>query len=320
MFFSKAREFEMRFGTLITTSACGAVLSCGLFAGAQQAQPAPQAQPARPGQPVQQRPGVQVQQPGVQVQVGGQVHQGQWQGNDHMLATCAAIDNQEEIALAKFAEKKASKKEVKEFAEMIAKDHKDFLQKLQRFAPEATGEGFLMERQNTNENSRDRSAQAPRRENEGNIQKTSATDRKETREVAQAGGAVQNENRAAQPAQPGQQQPRQQIQPGQQAQQPLDMAMLHKEIAEQCLADAKHEMDKKDGDKFDECFIGHQIAKHAAMKEKLTVFQRHSTPELAQLFAEGSETTQKHLKKAEKIMEDLRDSSSSNSKSSDSKK
>jgi predicted outer membrane protein len=306
----------MRFGTLMTTSAFGAVLSCGLIAGAQQAQPARQAQPApqaQPGQQVQQRPGVQVQQPGVQVQVGGQVQRGQWQGNDHMLATCAAIDNQEEIALAKFAEKKASKKEVKEFAEMIAKDHQDFLQKLRRFAPEATGEGFLMERQNTNENTRDRSAQAPRRENQGNIQRTSATDRNETREVAQAGGAAQNENRAAQPRQPIQQ-----VQPGQQ--QPLDMAMLHKEIAEQCLADTKHELDKKDGDKFDECFIGLQIAKHAAMKEKLTVFERHSTQELAQLFAEGKETTQKHLKKAEKIMEDLRDSSSSNSKSSDSKK
>jgi Skp family chaperone for outer membrane proteins len=41
------------------------------------------------------------------------------------------------------------------------------------------------------------------------------------------------------------------------------------------------------------------------MKTKLTVLQRHASPELVQVFAQGAETTEKHMKEAEAIMKKL---------------
>jgi len=244
---------------------------------------AQQAQPVQPAQPA--RPGVQVQVNPNRTTTGAQVVAGQAASvpvDQHTLAACVAIANQEEIALAKIAADKAKNKDVKEFADMLAEDHQGFLKKLQRFAPEAQG-----------------SLQA-------------ATDGSNQSRVQPAGGAVQaqatqpqaaTQQPAAQPGQPIQQVANQAG--GVQAGNHVDVIQLHREVAQQCLADAKKKMGEKDGDEFDACFIGHQIAKHEEMKTKLTVFQRHASGEFAQLLASGIETTENHLKKAEDIMKDL---------------
>jgi predicted outer membrane protein len=208
-----------------------------------------------------------------------------WHNPDHTMASCVAIENQEEVALAKFAQDKAKNKEVKDFASMIAKDHQDFLQKLRRFAPEAAEPGFLSEQTQT---------QAQASPAAGAVQ--------------QAGGAAREPSRVQQTA--GTQNA---------PHQGLDMLEIHREVAEECLNDAKRELGKKDGAEFDECFIGMQIGKHHGMKDKLVVFERYASPELKQVLAEGLSTTEKHLKKAEEIKKSL-DTSSDSSKSSDSKK
>lgn len=237
---------------------------------------AQQAQPAQPGQPAQPRPG--------QVSPSQGPNQGSPMINEQSMATCLAIANQEEIAIAEFASEKSKNKDVKEFAQMLIEDHQEFLKKLQRFTPEA--------RSTT-------------------LQETAST---QPGGVQPAGGA------AAQPVQrqPAQQQPAQQQQPNQQIQQtagqqqgrpaaPVDLVRLDREIAQQCLSDSKKKLGEKDGAKFDACFVGHQIAKHEAMKTKLTVMQRHASGEFAQLLADAGKSVDKHLKEAEKIMDDLVD-------------
>ena len=94
----------------------------------------------------------------------------------------------------------------------------------------------------------------------------------------------------------------------------IDMMQLHREIAQQCIADSKKYLNEKDGDKFDVCFVGMQIAKHAAMHTKLVVLQRHTTDELQQLVSESLQATEKHMKAAEALMAKL-DNSDSASKS-----
>ncbi len=254
-------------------SATTMVLSASLMATPVLAQ---QAQPVQPGQPA--RPGVQVQvNPNA---TGARAAPGQIASapiNEHTLAACVAIANQEEVAIAKMAADKAKDKDVKEYARMLVDDHQGFLKKLQRFAPEA---------QETLQAASSQSNQL---------------------RVQPAGGAAQPQAQAqAQPtAQPGQaiQQAGAQVAGSSQ----IDVIQLHREVAQQCLADAKKKMGEMDGDKFDICFIGHQIAKHEEMKTKLTVFQRHASGEFAQLLAAGLETTETHLKKAEEIMKDLDD-------------
>ena len=251
----------MKLQKLVAVAVCGGCLGSANFAQAQQ----------------------QVQQKTPQTQVQGQPAQvgqrAQWQNSDQQLATCVAIGNQEEIAIAKFAEEKADNPAVKEFAKMLVKDHQAFLQKLQRYAPEATRDGYLMEREQSaaNDNQRNNTAQ-PRAQSV--IQQTAGT---------------------------------------QEAPQQLDFVALHRELAENCIRQAKQELSKKEGAKFDECFIGHQIAKHGEMKNKLTVFERHASAELNPILASGLETTEKHLKRAEELMKKLADSDSTRNKQASTK-
>jgi len=263
-----------------------------------------------------------------QFRQGGQ--QAQWQNADHMLATCVAIGNQEEIAVAKFAEEKAKNNDVKEFARMMQKDHQSFLQKLQRFAPEASREGYL-----SDQNQRTGNDQRNEGQRVGSNQQNQNQNNPNQQNANQQNQNQQNQNQNQNQNQPNQQNAGTQVRvqpPGGQVnvavggnQQQfgnqgwhhhLDFMALHRELAENCLQQTKEMLSKKDSGKFDECFIGLQIAKHAEMKNKLTVFERHASPELKQILAEGLQTTEHHLKRAEDIMKKLSDSQSSNSKSS----
>ena len=254
---------------LVAVTVCGGCLVGANIATAQQAaQKSPQTQQ-------------------VQGQTGQVGQHAQWMNADQSLATCVAIGNQEEIAIAKFAEQKAQSQEVKDFARMLVKDHQAFLQKLQRYAPEATREGYLMDEDQTTANANQRANQnQPQRPQV--IQQTAGT-----RE--QAAGTRENaENR-------------------------LDFVALHRELAENCIRQAKEGLSKKDSAKFDECFVGHQIAKHEEMKSKLTVFERHASSDLKQIFAEGRQTTEQHLKKAEDLMKKLADSDANRNKQASNK-
>ena len=203
-----------------------------------------------------------------------------WKNSDQALATCVAIGNQEEVTIAKFAQEKASSDEVKDFAKMMVSDHQAFLQKLEHYAPEATRDGYL------NEHPQNASNDAAKPSSGVQVR------------VQPAGGA----NAATTSSDAIQQTAGVEINAGAPG---VDFIQLHRELASECIRASKEELGKKEGKKFDECFIGYQIAKHAEMKTKLTVFERHASGELKQLFADGRETTEKHMKKAESIMKNL---------------
>jgi predicted outer membrane protein len=244
------------------------------------------AQPAQPGQPA--RPGVQVQ---VNPSQGAVQHP---MVTEQSLAACLAIANQEEVAIAQFVSEKTKNDDVKEFTKMLIDDHQAFLKKLQRFTPEARN-STLQQTASTESGVQ----QAGGANQAVNAQTTART---------QAQGGANPQQQPAAQAQPQRQgQPIQQTAGQAQSRQPIDLVQLHREIAQQCLTDAKKNMEEKEGAKFDACFIGHQIASHEAMKTKLTVFQRHASGEFAQLLSEGIKSTEKHLKDAEKIMDDLAD-------------
>lgn len=204
-----------------------------------------------------------------------------WKSGDHMLASCVALDNQEEVAIARWAQDRLENKDAKEFAQMLIKDHSAFLKKLQEFAPEASREGFL---------SNDRTARGDdraRTTGQETARKTTpaATERTAAKPNLEFGGN------------------------------PIDQMQLQRELAEQCLADTQKMLSEKNDREFDACFIGLQIAKHAGMKTKLEVFQRHASGELKDLLAQGLKTTTAHLDHAEKIMKQLdKDSDRASSK------
>ena len=191
------------------------------------------------------------------------------------LASCWALDNQEEIILAKFAQEKSKNKDVDSFAKMIAEEHQSCLKKLSKFAPEASREGYLTE--NQAEHSRSNS----------NSNATTNRSADQTNSTVPNGTAnVHAPNNGAQTS-------------------GIDMMQLQREIAQQCISDSKKYLSAKDGDEFDKCFVGMQIAKHAAMHTKLVVLQRHTTSEMQQMVSEGIQATEKHMKAAESLMAKL---------------
>jgi predicted outer membrane protein len=85
----------------------------------------------------------------------------------------------------------------------------------------------------------------------------------------------------------------------------VDFLQLHQEISAQCVKDSEEYLGKKEGIEFDKCFVGMQIAKHAAMLSTLTVLQRHSTGKLQGLIKDGLQENTQHMEVAVKLMEQL---------------
>jgi len=216
-----------------------------------------------------------------------------WRNADHQLASCVALENQEEIAIARFAQKKLNDKDAKDFAQMLVDDHSKFLKKLEQYAPEATEEGFLREQPAT----RERAAV-------GGQNPQVKINRERTLPGGRKVESTTTIERTA--AKPNLDQ--------QEGQLPIDFLQLHREMAEQCLAESEDLLNEKSGKKFDECFIGMQIDRHTAMKAKLEVFQRHASGDFKDLLDQGLKTTEHHLDRAKKIMEQLADSSEKSTK------
>jgi predicted outer membrane protein len=111
------------------------VLGLSSLAVAQQ-QPAPR-QPAFPPA----NPPATRQAP---AQVPGQAARpAQAQGNrmtDHILEQCLIIENQAEVEIAKFAQEHAHSEDVKLFATMMIQDHSDFVNSLQQFHQQHSGQ------------------------------------------------------------------------------------------------------------------------------------------------------------------------------------
>ncbi len=217
-----------------------------------------------------------------------------------MIASCLVYENQVEVALGRMAQEKAQSGAVKKFAGMMVQEHQDYLAKLQKFAPNS---GEL----STNlPESQDRSSVDVRGERDLQVKQNQNNQ-------AQNNQAQNNKN-------PNSQENTGNAATQQQAGKSNEMAMnvikLQQELAQQCLSDAQSKLSKEGSEKFDKCYVGMQIAMHAGMKTKLTVFSRHSTGEFKQLIEQAIQTTDNHLAKAESLMEEL-DSGSASTSSGD---
>jgi predicted outer membrane protein len=204
-----------------------------------------------------------------------------WKNTDQLMASCITIQNLEEVALAKMAEDKLQSEKVKEFATKMQEQHQAYLAKLESFSSEAARQPL------------DQKGSASRSDLELTSTAKGTKQVTETTPDDRADGnkATTTENdRTTQSDKSGNQ---------------VDLIQIDREIAQECLKAAKAEMQEKQGVEADQCFLGYQIAKHAAMKSKLTVFERHASPELAKVFAEGAATVEKHKNEAEEIMKTL---------------
>lgn len=246
--------------------AFGVCIAVGAVLLAQQAQPRP-AQPRQPAQPGQ----IQPQPPGIQPAQTAQ--RPVWMTTDQHVASCLAIGNHFEVAVAEFAHQRADDKEVQEFAQMLIDDHRAFLKKLERWAPQAAHDNFLKDD--------DREQATERRDQPEATVRTPFKPQPGAEGQTAAGARPQHAATGSQP---------------------VNILQLDREIAQECLNSAKQLLGEKEGDEFNHCFVGGQFMMHHMMQDKLTVFQRHVSDDLAQVLSDASETVDKHMTRAEELM------------------
>lgn len=78
---------------------------------------------------------------------------------------------------------------------------------------------------------------------------------------------------------------------------PLNWIAIHEEFGDECLAAAKAQLQKNEGDA-DKIFLGQQIAEHMAMVARLKVFHKYASTNLRNVIDSDREMAEAHLKQA----------------------
>ena len=205
------------------------------------------------------------------------------QVHDRDLAAMLAIGNRGEVEMANFFKPKTQNEKVREFADMMIKDHSAFLEKLNGIGAGAhppAGEGAAGNAANVPTPQSNNPAVATRIPPEG--------DRAGVQVQAGGVGVQVGGNRSF-------------YAPGMNP-----IISLKEEIAQECMANGKKELESKQGVEADKCYIGMQLAKHAEMVSVLTVFQRRAQDsQFKEMLGQGLEKTQQHLEMAKGIMKQL---------------
>jgi predicted outer membrane protein len=215
---------------------------------AQQAPPAQPAQPAqRPGLIQQRREARQANQAQQRVTANRPVD---GQTADQQIVNWLALCNTEEVELAKLAAENAKDAKVREFAQMLAKEHGQNLAQLEKFG-----------------------AQRVRLEvaSAGEGQRTARVDDGARPTAGQAG---------------------------------LDFNEIGRQIAAECIANAKKEWSEK-GEDCDMAFVGQQIVAHKQMLSAMKVLRQYASPELQASIDKSTEATREHLDHAKQLIESL---------------
>ena len=196
---------------------------------------------------------------------------------DAHVASCLILGNQNEIAAARIAEEKAESDNVRAFAKEMIDAHQKCIDSLERFA---------------HNHHRDRASREP-----GASRKRGAA----------AAATVAAEPEPAK-ASPGADEPRgaTTAQAGEHHEHFSKYMKIREELADQCRASVKRELDTTDGREFDECFMGLQVGYHMLLVDELTVLIRHGSPELKPVLQQDLVQAQKHFDKAKQILMGLR--------------
>ena len=86
----------------------------------------------------------------------------------------------------------------------------------------------------------------------------------------------------------------------------LNWVSIHQELADQCLATVKKELESKKEAEFDQCYMGHEVMVHLMTIDQLTVLKNHASPTLRADIDKSLQMAQGHLREARQIMEQLK--------------
>lgn len=196
------------------------------------------------------------------------------------IAVCLTLGNEEEVALAEFAQGRAQNPQVKEFAQMMIEEHQKAISQLQQVAPEIAALDLELTSQ-ANENVAPGGAVSdPARAGEARSASSPSTSQAAGNQRTLASGATAG----------GEDQ---------------QMVQLAREIKQECLNLTQAELGRHEGVKFDKAYIGQQLVAHIKMLAELRAVKRHASGQLQPIVQQGVQMTEHHLAEARQIMEQL---------------
>lgn len=86
-----------------------------------------------------------------------------------------------------------------------------------------------------------------------------------------------------------------------------NLVAIDHEVAEQCIANYRKEMDQLTGRELDMRFVGHQLDVHLALRDKVQVFRRHASAEMAPTLDTGLKTIESHISTLKQLKRTLDD-------------
>jgi predicted outer membrane protein len=271
----------------VRTLKVASLLACCAFAVNLTAQDEGRRRPVAeqpPGATGQVQPGTTIQEGQQPGRRGAFARGGMMQIQDRDLAAMLAISNRGEVEMANFFKGRTQNEKIREFADMLIKDHSAFLEKLNAVAGQQPIAG---ERAAGNVGI---SAQTPQPQ-------TQPPEGVAVRTPPGGGVNVQAPGVGVQVGGQG----RSFYTPGMNP-----MLSLKEEIAQECLTNEKKELEQKQGVEADKCFVGTQIVKHGDMVSTLTVMQRRAQDsQFKEMVGQALQKTQHHLDMGKTIMKEL---------------
>lgn len=234
---------------------------------------------------------------------------------DRHIASCLALGNHEEIALAEFALQHAQNDQVRQFAQQMIQDHRKVLGQLQKFAPDAANMQLSADAGAAGrQGQRGQQGQAS-----GRARTDNATDARQSTATpaTQQPGTSTAQNRDATPGARGREVPtsidRREGSDDQVAAGSYEhhLMALGKQTAEECLRLTKMELQRHTGEHFAQAYIGQQVGAHIGMLAKINASEQFASPELKQVLDQGRQITQQHMEHARQLMTQLEGKSGS---------
>jgi len=259
---------------------------------------------------------------------------GQGQEVDQFFANCLLSDNRAEVELSQLAEKQAKSSEVKQFAQMMVRDHQKMIKQLEQVAggqgessratsntgtSTATGSTSASGSSNAAGN-----ASASGTSNVGGLSNSDTTGQSATDTSAAetaiglpgSSGAGHTTSQNANSQTPGTAAASLTgASAGNDAVQQI--GQIDRQIVDRKSQMMKEELQQKSGAEFDKCFMGAAVGAHTHALAALDVISQQSQGQLAQVAKQAQPTVQEHLERAKQIVRQLDGQSSGSSNSTD---
>jgi len=247
-----------------------------------------------------------------QVQPGQQGQQGMEEQLSLMVAAKMAIMNDCEIKTSQMAHDKIDNEEVKQFAQMMIRDHQQLNQKLMQAMPELRGMVNLQSSDRTSATAQPgeaRLAQTPDTAREG---VRIGTDEAQTPRTGDQNSDLSpnaTQRATGYRGTAGEQ--------GSMTAMQQKMLDICEKTAQNSLEMTRQEFSEKQGKELAMCYIGSQVVVHQQTLAHLKALQGEGTQEFQQIVQQAEESVQQHLTEAKSIVEKLgSESGESDSRSS----